>query len=1183
MKKDDKNVYTYIEEISRRLRNPGLYGATSLMVGAGFSKNADNLRGQKKKMPAWRELAEGMFKELYPQDVDDKDKIIEECAGNNVMTLAQKYEVTFDRKTLNNYIERSIDDKSYGPSELHKKLLELNWDDVFTTNYDTLLERCIEKIPTKHSYKIVYSQDNLPGSVRPRLIKLHGTTGHSDDYIITEEDYRTYPYKYAPFVNTVQQSMIETRLCLIGFSGKDPNFLNWLGWLRDNMGDNCPSIYLCGMFDKIGNTERKMLEKRRIIVVDLSVLVDDKDDTYEAINVFLDLLKEKSRKKDNNILTDVPYYGLDLWEKKTGEELIEYSEKMSNITQELMENIKEYVCLPSEEENRVKKYIQHQLEFILNQDDFSEKIKLIDSCCQVLRKCNQPLYDHIQKKLVDIINEKESDSFIKNHIILYLLKQYRIDGCFDEYIKIIKDFGQLLELSLSNAQKNEYYIEVSKYYLSTMDLNKALEYVDKINADSNDEYAIKKANLLNQLGKSEEAKSIMTRVMAFVAQQKYSDEKKASLIGYINLVARSIWNFGEYSDIFSDKEFEDNLYNCRVILNDSRDSMLDAIFEYDKKENTRIKSFNPNSYTINRSIGNTDENKRITASFNYLLLQDSLSVIVYKNHNRVTEEAINRIEITSESPLWRWYKMLRVNDNRIIDRYFTRERIYLTKTKFVRRFFDDLIKLAQSSVNDNSNNVTKPFTINNMINVASRLSIVLDEKRILQLLDILIIIDEKFSDGDEQIKKLITTSLQRLRYSFNEEILVSCLDYINENKLKDYYFLGYFGGVSIDSTKAKDNEKIDSIIESTIEELKSNDPLTRDNAIIKYITFIDIINGSKYKKTAYEETWKKKDKFGFPLNNYYLPIVWEQGTNHVDQKIIDYLCNPVITKHAVGKGVIVGNQPDTSIAAYCSVLYQVMSKYKNSNIFTEKEICQIVNCFTTYIDDEKKLLERNYDIFETADRARDRFSEINDIIFLLCINARKNNIIRDDLKKSIDKYIEQNNNLGLSVGAVDFALSGKDLIYEYNKTENNILSSGGNNIASLFFVIYGIKELSMMNGNDGVINSKIIEFVKHLKYLDINISSRVFFHIMIIIDNQIFLMEENRDVLGETLKFCFNLFLNDGENRKVAMDGMYNISKMTKEYIHFLEKNNVEKGDKLFSLIELFKKSKLNEIKKDWV
>ena len=76
-------------------------------------------------------------------------------------------------------------------------------------------------------------------------------------------------------------------------------------------------------------------------------------------------------------------------------------------------------------------------------------------------------------------------------------------------------------------------------------------------------------------------------------------------------------------------------------------------------------------------------------------------------------------------------------------------------------------------------------------------------------------------------------------------------------------------------------------------------------------------------------------------------------------------------------------------------------------------------------------------------------------------------------------------------------------------------------------------------------------------------------------------MEENRDVLGETLKFCFNLFLNDSENRKVAMDGMYNISKMTNNYVHFLEKNNVEKGDKLLSLIELFKKSKLNEIKKD--
>lgn len=257
---DDKMVYSYIDEIGKRLADPGLYGAASLMVGAGFSKNADCIGDKKNTPPDWTQLSETMYEELYPSEKDNQRRRWEECSGKNVLTLAQKYEVTFDRQSLNSLIERSIADKNYIPGELHRNLLELNWNDVFTTNYDTLLERAIEQVATRKNYKIVYSQDDLPGSVRPRLVKLHGSIEHSSQYIITEEDYRTYPDKYAPFVNTVQQSMLETRLCLIGFSGADPNFLNWLGWLRDNMGENCPAIYFCGLFDNLGTAERKMLE-----------------------------------------------------------------------------------------------------------------------------------------------------------------------------------------------------------------------------------------------------------------------------------------------------------------------------------------------------------------------------------------------------------------------------------------------------------------------------------------------------------------------------------------------------------------------------------------------------------------------------------------------------------------------------------------------------------------------------------------------------------------------------------------------------------------------------------------------------------------------------------------------------------------------------------------------------------
>ena len=101
----------------------------------------------------------------------------------------------------------------------------------------------------KHGYNTVVDKDQIPLASRPRIVKLHGSLPAQFPLIFTEEDYRTYPTEFAPFVNTVQRAMMETVFCLIGFSGNDPNFLHWSGWVRDNLGASAPKIYLAGWLD----------------------------------------------------------------------------------------------------------------------------------------------------------------------------------------------------------------------------------------------------------------------------------------------------------------------------------------------------------------------------------------------------------------------------------------------------------------------------------------------------------------------------------------------------------------------------------------------------------------------------------------------------------------------------------------------------------------------------------------------------------------------------------------------------------------------------------------------------------------------------------------------------------------------------------------------------------------------
>ena len=244
--------------------------SATVMVGAGFSRNAETTRPSANAAPTWRVLAEAMCKRLYPQSEEGYQEaaIAASTETNGALRLAQEYEVAFGRTDLHSFLRIHVRDEQLRPGELHRRLLELPWRDVFTTNWDTLLERACRLIPER-SYSILHNTDEIPLASNPRIVKLHGSLDGHFPLVFTEEDYRTYPDWFAPFVNTVQQSMMESIFCLFGFSGDDPNFLHWSGWVRDNLGTSAPKIYLAGWLG-LSRHRRRMLESRNVIAIDLA-------------------------------------------------------------------------------------------------------------------------------------------------------------------------------------------------------------------------------------------------------------------------------------------------------------------------------------------------------------------------------------------------------------------------------------------------------------------------------------------------------------------------------------------------------------------------------------------------------------------------------------------------------------------------------------------------------------------------------------------------------------------------------------------------------------------------------------------------------------------------------------------------------------------------------------------------
>jgi hypothetical protein len=192
---------------------------------------------------------------------------------------------------LDGLIKSLIQDEKWEPSELHETLLSLPWSDVLTTNWDTILERT-PLLDTEITYDVVRTVEDIPKTRTPRIVKLHGSFPANRPFIFTEEDYRTYPKKFAPFVNLAQQVLLENELCLIGFSGDDPNFLQWAGWVRDNLGSAGKQVRLVGVLN-LSPSRREMLKQQNVTPIDLAPLVENCPDDIKhakAISMFLECL-----------------------------------------------------------------------------------------------------------------------------------------------------------------------------------------------------------------------------------------------------------------------------------------------------------------------------------------------------------------------------------------------------------------------------------------------------------------------------------------------------------------------------------------------------------------------------------------------------------------------------------------------------------------------------------------------------------------------------------------------------------------------------------------------------------------------------------------------------------------------------------------------------------------------------
>lgn len=1174
-----ETTLAYIKDIATRLNDPAIYGGASLMIGAGFSKNAEGI-GTRKTPPDWSELAMAMYDELYPKPSNvEKIKSWEEqriikTSGKNTLHLAEEYIAFFDRNKMNTLIEKNVADEMFIPGELHKRLLRLNWTDIFTTNYDTLLERTQEEIFPQKNYRVVLSQDGLVGSSggTARIIKLHGSIPSVRPYIISEEDFRCYPRKSAAFVNTVQQALIETTLCMVGFSGDDPNFLSWHGWLQDNLDENCPQIYLIGLFSNMSESERDIFRKKKIALVDLEDLLNgsEKDKYVEAYNKFINLIETEAKKE--NFRDRAPFYGKDDFSGKKIENEIKYVEKILTFSSDILNEIGEVVLLPSKERSIYGSYFVDKFDkIILKCETINEELlHTIANLIKIQRLCLVPLYNYQAKRLLEIcnvVNEKKlsiSSEWIMQ-IYLYLLEMYRVDSDEKMYQDTVLK-SEELQTKLSDVSRGLYHIELAKHAASIFDkeeVKKQLEITGKMNL----RIEIAKAGLYVQLGEIEYAETLLKECLNDLGRLKMNSDFNASYKSYLSLCYNTLNKWWSRDDGYSDLEYKGNGFQTRRIIIELEQELREELLKDRVKDDTR-----ENVFEVNFNQGKTitlGQNKLQRLSFEFILMLDTLCLPLFSDQSFLLPAAIQNIMSTSSNTYWKSSFLIRANNKDVIERAFSRRSIAMSDLNMMTELFDNMWNCVEKTNYKEFDERNAFFSQNNALNILTRMAVYLDDDKFLKLMKYIIGIELK--EDNHSINEL-KGMISRLSTRFNETMAVALLDEVFLKADSRLCVASYFSQLNIKIAEP-DKYYVNAI------KLTKKDKFERDNGIAQLLCLWRNCRDEKYKAQITEGLWENNIDV-FPASGIFYEMIWEE------LPYPDTVNFAQLYKKVIYDGVV-NHISDRGIFRYVNLFYLTSTfsdtqytKIDFDDIQLGEMLCSIEN------EIEKNNASRAAIDFFYDENEKQQIRFISEFVTMIYV-LKADGVESNEILKKIDKImllIKKKGANGIAMNAIKQALAGNytsalEVIKPAFWSNDEIAIAEASMGLQLIFFIAKKK-----NQDTALIRETTIEIMEKLQYSDIkyvkNIWNLLRQPILKILSDD----ENLQNRIAEVYRNCIQSYSYNGlKGDKYHFEAMYNCNKTLKSYIDELCLKGIAVGEPLTATIEYVKSLNMPELSSVWV
>ena len=721
------DLYPYLNEIAERLFS----GHAAVMIGSGFSRNAQPRAGSSPEFPDWSGLGDLFYEKLHHKQPDTGAKYL------NVPALANEVEAALGRPALDRILRSAIPDQDHEPAALHTALLNLPWSDVFTTNYDTLLERACSSLASR-KYDIVVNQHDLVYSERPRIVKLHGSLAPACRLIVTDEDYRRYPEDHAPLVNTVRQALLENTLCLIGFSGDDPNFLQWIGWIGDNLGRrDAPKMYLIGVY-RLSDSQKKLLDERNIVCVDLSRYPDiGLDDHNKALRRLFDYLH--SRRRDYNRLR-WPHNDLD-HTKETDEAIASQISRIVPFWRDQRRSYPGWIVVPDDRRAALWLSTREWVRKLPAPDSFSDYLDLEFTFELIWRmeKCQCPIFDNqiefleltLDRYLPLAGSDATTDSLpsgpdtklprsvvrdMCQHLLLAVLRYYREEGMQEKWDGACERLDGLVT-TMSPDYRARFHYERALAALFAPDPQEAKKNIEEWPVDDSLPFwEAKRAGLLAETGQLRDAARILESSLAAIRTKSNlkpvtTDYSLASQESIVMLLLRSVQlaldlQEGKFAKrTQTAKDFTDRWHTLRQFGCDPWrefdlfELTLDRPLQH-KQNATQKPTFDIGRVTQSRSFGSEDT-ETLNAYRFLRFCEDAGVPFRIPGCTIATKTATGALSrVAPQSPYWAMATLIRLNDTKAVERLFDRTSLARMDTASVDGLVDRYLKALDLALAD---------------------------------------------------------------------------------------------------------------------------------------------------------------------------------------------------------------------------------------------------------------------------------------------------------------------------------------------------------------------------------------------------------------------------------------------------------------------------------------------------